>query len=254
MHLELQDYLIVCPFIFLAGLIDAIGGGGGLISLPAYLIAGLPTHSAIATNKLSSTCGTALATYRFFKNGLIHLKLAVPAILAAMVGSSIGSNLSMWIDEKILEYLLLLILPLTTFIVLNKKLLHDNENDTIILNRKTYMTAVLSALIIGMYDGLYGPGTGTFLIICFTMFNGMSMKMANAQAKVINLTTNITSLAVFLLHGQVLLPLGIAAAVFNMAGSYIGSSLVLKNGGKIVKPSILIVLFLLGLKIIGVFG
>ena len=86
----LSMFLIVCPFLFLAGLVDAIGGGGGLISLPAYLIAGLPTHTAIATNKLSSTCGTTLATARFIKNGLVNFKLAVPSVIMAIIGSAIG--------------------------------------------------------------------------------------------------------------------------------------------------------------------
>ena len=99
MEITLQTYFIVCPLLFLAGLIDAIGGGGGLISIPAYLIAGLPPHAAVATNKMSSTCGTSLATFRFMKNGLVNYKLAVPAVVAAVVGSSIGANVSMAIDE-----------------------------------------------------------------------------------------------------------------------------------------------------------
>ena len=103
MEITYQTFLIVCPFLFLAGLIDAIGGGGGLISLPAYLIAGLPPHAAVATNKLSSTCGTTLATLRFIKNGLVNLKLAIPSVIAAIIGSSIGANLSLLIKEEIMQ-------------------------------------------------------------------------------------------------------------------------------------------------------
>ena len=88
MNLTPVSFLIVCPMLFLAGFVDAIGGGGGLISLPAYLFAGLPVHQAIATNKLSSSCGTALSTVRFLKNGLVNLKLALPAVAAAFAGSS----------------------------------------------------------------------------------------------------------------------------------------------------------------------
>ena len=119
------------------------------------------------------------------------------------------------------------------------------------LNRRIYLTAVISALIIGGYDGFYGPGTGTFLIIAFTIFARLSIKTANAQAKTINLTTNITSLLVFLLNGQVLLPLGAAAALCNMLGGYIGAGLVMKNGARIAKPSILLLLGLLALKVVG---
>lgn len=252
-ELSASTFLIVCPFLFLAGLVDAIGGGGGLISLPAYLIAGLPPHIAVATNKMSSTCGTALATIRFIKNGLVNFKLAVPSIAAAVIGSSIGAHISMAVPEEIMLYVLIGVLPISAFLVLNKKLFHDKGSDTVILNKRTYLTATAAAFIIGIYDGFYGPGTGTFLIIAFTVFAHLSIKASNAQAKVINLTTNITSLIIFLLNGQVLIPVGIAAAICNMAGGYLGAGMVMKSGAKIVKPSILLVLFLLLLKILKVY-
>ena len=253
MEITYQTFLIVCPFLFLAGLIDAIGGGGGLISLPAYLIAGLPTHAAVATNKLSSTCGTTLATLRFIKNGLVNLKLAIPSVIAAIIGSSIGANLSLLIKEEIMLYIMIAILPICAFLVLNKKLFHDGGENEITLDRRTYITATIAALIIGMYDGFYGPGAGTFLIIAFTVFAKISMKTANAQAKVINLTSNITSLIIFLINGEVLFSVGIVAAACNMLGGYIGAGLVMKNGAKIVKPSIIFVLILLALKVAGVY-
>ena len=249
MEITFQTFLIVCPFLFLAGLVDAISGGGGLISLPAYLIAGLPPHTAIATNKMSSTCGTALATTRFIKNKLVNFKLALPAAVAAVIGATIGANLSLLVTETVLLYLMIAILPVCAFLVLNKKLFHDGVEDEIILNKRTYKIAIVIAIVVGLYDGFYGPGTGTFLIVAFTVFAKFSIKTANAQAKIINLTSNITSLIVFLLNGEVLLILGLAAAVCNMAGGYIGSGLVMKNGAKIVKPSIIFVLFLLAIKI-----
>ena len=253
MTLTPQMFLIICPMLFLAGLVDAIGGGGGLISLPAYLIAGLPPHAAVATNKLSSTCGTTLATLRFIKNGLVNLKLAIPSVIAAIIGSSIGANLSLLIKEEIMLYIMIAILPICAFLVLNKKLFHDGGENEITLDRRTYITATIAALIIGMYDGFYGPGTGTFLIIAFTVFAKISMKTANAQAKVINLTSNITSLIIFLINGEVLFSVGIVAAACNMLGGYIGAGLVMKNGAKIVKPSIIFVLILLALKVAGVY-
>jgi len=253
MELSLQTFLIVCPLVFLAGLIDAIGGGGGLISLPAYLIAGLPPHLAVGTNKISSPFGTALATYRFVRAGLVNLKLAIPAVIAAILGSSIGANISLLLPEKVMTYVLVIVLPVSAFLVMNKKIFNDNGNDHVTLDKRTYITAAVSAFVIGIYDGFYGPGTGTFLIIAFTIFAKLDLKMANAQAKVINLTTNVTALVVFLINGQVLIPLGLAAAACNMVGGYIGAGLAMKNGSKIVKPSILLVLFLLALKVIGIY-
>ena len=115
---------------------------------------------------------------------------------------------------------------------------------------RAVLACALSAFLIGLYDGFYGPGTGTFLIIAFTVFAHMSVRAANAHAKVINLTTNITSLAVFLLNGQVLIPLGLAAAACNMLGNYLGSGLVLSKGSRIVRPIVLAVLTLLLIKIL----
>lgn len=250
MEISVYTYLIVCPMLFLAGLIDAIGGGGGLISLPAYLLAGLPAHTAIATNKMSSTCGTTLATMRFIRAGLVNLKLAVPAVITAIAGSTIGAHLSLLVEEKVLMTVLFVMLPVSAFLVLNRKLFHDTGKEEVTLNKRTYATAMISAFLIGCYDGFYGPGTGTFLIIAFTVFSGLGIKTANAQAKVINLTSNITSLVIFILNGQVLFQVGIAAALCNMAGGYIGAGMVMKNGAKIVKPSIILVLILLAIRVI----
>ena len=252
MTLTPRMFLIVCPMLFLAGLVDAIGGGGGLISLPAYLFAGLPIHQTIATNKLSSTCGTALATVRFIREGLVNWKLSVPTIVFAMLGSSLGANLSMRVSDGVMEAVLFVVLPVVAFIVLNPKLFHDNAQHTPVLDRKLWITAVLSAFLVGIYDGFYGPGTGTFLIIAFTVFAKLDIRSANAQTKVINLTTNITSLVIFLMNGQVLIPLGLAAAVCNMAGNYVGAGLAMTKGSRITRPVIVLVLALLFLKVIGI--
>ena len=227
--LDWTTFLIVCPLVGLAGFVDAIGGGGGLISLPAYIIAGIPMHQAVATNKLSSACGTTLAVLRFLRNGLINMKLAGPSVAAAIVGSALGARISLLIDATILERALYFVLPVTAFIVMNK------------------------SLFSGIYDGAYGPGTGTFLIIALTVFAKMGVAPANAQSKVINLATNVASLAVFLWSGNVIVVLGLAAAVCGMIGGYLGAGLVMQKGAKIVKPIILAVLGLLALKLAGVY-
>ena len=250
MELFLTTFLLVCPLVFLAGLVDAIGGGGGLISLPAYIAAGLPVHQAIATNKMSSTCGTALAAGRFAKNRLIDWRIALPAVLTAIAGSWIGSQLSMRMPEKLMIYILYAVLPIAAFIVLNRHIFHDNPEYKEEEKQKMMILAAIAAFVIGIYDGFYGPGTGTFLIIALTVFAKMPVMKANGITKAINLTTNVTSLAVFLLHGQVLIPLGLAAAACNMLGGYLGAGLAMKQGAKIVRPVLIIVLALLMVKII----
>ncbi len=247
----LKTYLIVCPFVLLAGFVDAIGGGGGLISLPAYLIAGLPAHNAIATNKLSATCGTALATFRFARQGFIDWRMALPGMAAALVGAWCGAHLSLLVDSEVLTKVLYVILPLTAILVLRKDTLKERE--PVPYTRRTALIAAAAALVIGVYDGFYGPGTGTFLIIAFSLLAKMDVRSANGQCKAINLTTNVTSLVVFLRSGQAVIALGLAAAVCNMVGGWLGAGLALRAGAKITRPVILLVLVLLLLKVLGVF-
>lgn len=240
----------MCPLLFLAGFVDSIAGGGGLISLPAYLLAGLPIHSAIATNKFSSTFGTLIAVARFIKSGMVSLKLAAPGVICGIIGSTAGAKLSMVIPEKVHLTMLLIVLPLAAFCVLNKKLFKDYGNDNKAIAAHSIVIAAICAFLIGLYDGMYGPGTGTFLIIAFTVGARLSIAQANANAKVINLSTNVAALTVFLLNGQVLITVGIAAALSNMLGNYLGAGLVLTRGVKVVRPIIIAVLALLLAKII----
>ena len=250
MTLTPLTFLIVCPLVFLAGFVDAIGGGGGLISLPAYVFAGLPMHMAIATNKLSSASGTAVATARFAKKKLIDLKLAVPSVILAFAGSSLGARISLTLDERIMRYLLIAVLPVAAFFVLNRHLFNDKGEDRVTYDLRTFATACIAAFAVGIYDGLYGPGTGTFLIIAFNVFAKLDVGHANGQSKAINLATNLAALTVFLLNRQVIFPLGLAAAACNMTGNWIGSGLAIKNGAKIVRPIILAVLALLFVRIL----
>ena len=180
----------------------------------------------------------------------MNWRLAIPTVIAAMLGSSLGATASMAVEEGVMENLLLLVLPCAAVIVLRSRAFR--EEGELRLNRRTWVIALLSAAVVGFYDGFYGPGTGTFLIIAFTAFAGFPLSRANAHAKVINLTTNLTSLGVFLTGGQVVFALGLAGAVCNMAGNFLGAELALKRGAKITKPVILVVLSLLALKILGI--
>ena len=154
--------------------------------------------------------------------------------------------------EGVMEGILFVILPVVAFLVLNPRIFHDNAQTEAAWNKRTVLTAVISSLVVGVYDGFYGPGTGTFLIVAFTVFAKLNIRTANAQAKVINLTTNITSLTIFLMNGQVVFLLGLAAAACNMAGNYVGSGLAMTKGSRITRPAILLVLGLLFLKVLGI--
>ena len=243
------QFFIVCPMVFLAGFVDAIAGGGGLISLPAYLLAGVPMHQAIATNKLSSATGTTISTIRYCRNTKVDWSIAGPAIVLSLIGSSIGAKLTMMMPESVLKVVLLVVLPVTAVFVFRKNALVEKQSGSV-SHRRMLLITWIAALAIGCYDGFYGPGTGTFLLLVMVGLAKMDMMQAAANTKLINLASNISALAAFLIGGKVVLTLGLAASVFSIAGHYTGSSMVMKNGTKIVKPIILVVLVLLFLKVI----
>lgn len=240
--------LLIGLGVFCASFVDAIGGGGGIISVPIYLLTGLPTHFALGTNKMSSCIGTAASTFRYIKNGYVYWKLALPSIVFALVGSHLGTRLQLMMDEKYLQYLLLIVLPVVAFIILKQKKLPEQSGDiSAWLQRTIVMSA---AFIIGIYDGFYGPGTGTFLLIIFCNLAKMDIRTASGNMKIVNLSSNVGGLLTSLMAGKVLVPIGLIAAAFSIAGHYIGAGFTIKNGSKIVRPVILTVLALLAVKII----
>jgi uncharacterized membrane protein YfcA len=241
--------LIICPLVFAAGLIDAIAGGGGLISLPAYLIAGLPPHNAIATNKLSSSIGTCASTARFIKNKCVDWPTAIPSAVLAVLGSIAGAKLILAIDDNAIRYIMLVLVPVLAFVVLKKRDLSAESLEPVSRKRQ-FLVVCLAALFVGMYDGFYGPGTGTFLLIAYTQLAKLPLRLAAGNVKIANLSSNFGSLVVFLLNGQAIIPIGLISAVFAIAGHYLGAGLMLKNGAKIVKPFILTVLGLLFIRLI----
>lgn len=249
MELTIQTFLIVCPMVFLAGFVDSIAGGGGLISLPAYLIAGVPMHHAIATNKLSSSTGTVISTVRLCKNRFVDWGLALPCVSMAVLGSFGGAHLALLASDQLLKWMLIPLLPVVAFYVMKKKNLDENSEISI-SRRKQWVLCALCSLLVGCYDGFYGPGTGTFLLILYTGVAKLPVGKAAGTVKLANLSSNLMALAVFLFSKKIVIGLGLAASVFSIAGHYMGAGMVMKNGNKIVRPIILVVLLLLFIKII----
>ncbi len=245
---DLLTFLIVCPLVFLGGFVDAVAGGGGLISLPAYMIAGLPVHAAIGTNKLSSAMGTTVATARLAKAHFIPWKKALPCVIAALIGSNLGAHLALLVGDAIFKRIMLVILPLTALYILRTRNLEDVGEEYPLL--KTDLIASGIALVIGMYDGFYGPGTGTFLILLLTRLAHFRLGEANGVAKSINLSTNVSSLCVYLLNGKVVLLLGLAAGLCGVAGNYIGITFFKSRGSRAVRPLMLAVLTVFFIRIL----
>lgn len=248
--LALWAVLLCCCGAFLAALIDAIGGGGGIILLPTYLMAfsGLPTYYALGTSKTTSSIFTLFSTARFIKRGYVDWGLCLPGIVLSLLGSTAGVWLQHHTPDAALKYMLIAVLPVVAFITLRDKEWPDEPGE--ISRKKQLLIVCAAALIIGMYDGYYGPGTGTFLMMAFIRLAKMDVRHASGCTKVLNLASNVGSFISVLRAGYVFLGVGLICAAAGIVGANIGSSLALKNGSKLVKPTVVFVLILLCLKVV----
>lgn len=237
--------VIVCPLVFLAGLVDSVAGGGGLISLPAYLLAGLPAHLASGTNKCSNAFGTFLSAGRFLKRGDVHLPSAAAAAGGSVIGAWIGVRLNLIVPEQVLYYVMLAIVPVMAVFLLVKRDFGAEDRSGTLHQGRLMATAAGIGLVIGGYDGFFGPGAGTIMIMAFTGLCRFDLLTASGNTKVANLAGIITSLVTYALAGKVMWSVGIPAALCSTAGHYVGSGLVLKDGAKIVRPMFFVVLVLL---------
>ncbi|MDR0795890.1 MAG: TSUP family transporter [Tannerella sp.] len=244
-----EQLLIICPLIFISGLVDSIAGGGGLISLPAYHVTGFSPHFALGTNKFVSCIGTVFSTMRFVKNKNYNLTSAIQSILFALIGASIGAKIAIYLDVIVLRYILVFGIPVIAVIVYKKKNLEKRKPKNL-SKIKIIIYSSCIGLIIGGYDGFFGPGTGTFLILIYTSVLGFDLLTSMGNAKLVNLSSNLASLVVFFVEGKILFEIGIPAAFCAITGHYIGSGFAIKKGQTIVRPMLLVVLILLLTKII----
>lgn len=238
-------WLIVCPLVFLGGLIDAVAGGGGLITLPAYLLAGLPAHLASGTNKCGNAFGTFLSTWRFLKRGDVHIPSAAVGAAGALAGAWLGARLNLIMPEQMLYYVMLAVVPvMAVFLLLKRDFGQEDRSGELGLGQLMAMTAVIG-LVIGGYDGFFGPGAGTFLMLAFTGLCRFDLLTASGNTKMANSASNLASLVTFALAGKVMWSVGIPAALCGIAGNYVGSGLALKSGAKVICPMFFVVLVLL---------
>ena len=257
--------LLICVGVFLGAFMDAIAGGGGIITVPTYLmgLSNLPIYNALGTNKLSSGIGTIFSTARFIHQGLVDWKLFAPAVILSLTGSVCGTWLQHHTPAVVLKYLLLagavlhagrptipgllLVLPVVAFITLRTRKWPDETAPLDPWLRRLIIWG--SAFVIGGYDGYYGPGTGTFMMIALVRFAKLDTRHAAGGVKVVNLASNLGSLFTALRAGYVLVGVGLISSVASILGHYIGAGLAIKNGSKIVRPTVIAVLLLLTVKV-----
>ena len=238
----MMTLLLLCAFSMLAGFIDAVVGGGGLIQLPAVLILlpGVPVPTLLGTNKFASFFGTSVAVQRYARHVSIDWKLIAPAAFSAGVFAFIGSRAVTLLNPAVLRPLVLVLLiavAIYVFLVKELGLIHRPKHPP----GKARWLAMLIGAVIGFYDGFFGPGTGSFLIFAFVGIFGFDFLSASASAKAVNWTTNIASLLYFATHGNVLYGVGLAMAASNIVGATLGAHVAIAKGSRFVRVFFLVI-------------
>ena len=243
MEISLAILVILCVFFFLAGFVDSVAGGGGLISTPALLLCGVPPHMALGTGKFASTLGSLTSLWTFARNHLVVLRIAPAGFVSAFLGGMAGSALAMHIDSAMLGKLLVFLLPVGMAISLFSGKLVSAEGE--LPERYLWPRVILMGFLIGSYDGFFGPGTGSFFIIAQHLILHMGLVRASATAKVFNLASNAGAFAVFASGGVTLFSLGIPLAVANILGNQLGTRMAIRIGTRMVRNFLYVTLSLL---------
>jgi len=227
--------VLLCIAGFVASFVDSIAGGGGLISVPAFMLAGLPPHMVLGTNKFSATAGSFTSSLKFIRSGKANFKLLKYLIPFTLIGSMLGVRAVLYIDQKFLTPLvLILIMFIGIYTLFSKSLgLEDKFKG---LTKKNVIFGIILALSLGFYDGFFGPGTGSFLVFGFINIFGFNFVSSSANARILNFTSNITALVLFALSGQIDYMLGVPVAIFMILGARMGTSVALSKGSKLIKP------------------
>jgi uncharacterized membrane protein YfcA len=247
---ELSDLLPLCIAALFAGWIDAVSGGGGLVQLPALLVV-LPNASPVqilATNKLSSVCGTTVSATTMARRVRPDLRTALPMAGVAFVGAVLGALCASLMPEDVFRPLVLVLLVVVAVYTLRRPDLGEVQAlrwD----GRKHYVAATLAGLGIGFYDGIFGPGTGSFLVFTLVSLLGYAFIQASAKARIVNLATNLGALAVFIPQGAPLWGLGLSMGACNIAGGWLGAHSAIRGGSRFVRTVFLVVVAALVVKL-----
>jgi len=239
---SLFTLLILSVLAFIAGFIDAVVGGGGLIQLPALLVTlpNSPLPTIFGTNKIAALSGTSIAAFQYAKRIRFNVKLLIVISAASFIASYFGAKIVSIINPATLKPIILIILIAIAIYTFIKKDLGKVETKQLPLTRQMILGAAIG-LIIGFYDGFFGPGTGSFFVLAFVVILGFEFVQASAYAKIVNCMTNISALIVFIRQGNYIIGIAILMAVFNIAGSVIGSKMALKRGNGFIRVFFLII-------------
>lgn len=246
-ELAFQSLLLLFLAAFIAGFIDSIAGGGGLITLPAMLIAGIPPLQTLGTNKLQSMFGAGSATIAYARKGHVDLRSQLPMAALAGLGGALGAILATIVPGDVLRALMpFLLVAIAAYFALK-----PNLSDVDRHQRMTpFLFGVTFVPLIGFYDGVFGPGTGSFFMLAFVSLAGFGMLKATAHTKLLNLSSNVGAFLVFLANGVVLWKVGLLMGLGQFLGAQAGSRLAMRNGARLIKPLLIVTCVALAVKLL----
>ncbi len=232
MELSIQTLAVLFGAAVLGGFVDSIAGGGGIITVPALLAVGLPPHLALGTNKLQAVFGSFTAAMNYRRGGMVRWRNMVGGIACTAAGALVGTLAVQTVSADLLTRVIPLLLMAIFLYMLCRPELGATHQPHRISPRLFYL---IFGLLLGFYDGFFGPGTGSFWAMAFISGLGFDLKKTTAHTKVMNFTSNLTALAFFMLGGNVLLVAGLVMGVGQVAGAFLGSHLVLARGTRFIR-------------------
>lgn len=238
MHdVALDLFLILFAVSIFAGFVDSIAGGGGLITIPAMLIMGITPLEALGTNKLQSQFGSASATIAYARRGHVDLKQQYPMAIMSMLGGMLGAIAAAFVPADVLRTIMpFLLIAIAIYFALKPQLSDIDSHRRI----TPFLFGLTAVPLIGFYDGVFGPGAGSFYMLAFVVLAGFGMLKATAHTKLLNLGSNFGGFVIFALNGAILWKLGLAMGLGQFIGAQLGSRLAMRNGVRIIRPLLVI--------------
>lgn len=254
---EIYKLILICPLIFIASVIDAVVGSGSIISVPTYLVAGLPVHYAYGTQKFVSFWGTLVSAIRYIKNKKYEFKLVIIFSILCMIGTFMGSKLMLCIDDIYLRYIVIFLILLYFIFSIVKKYLKFNKqeikNENKVKNVSPSKRLILSfifGIIIGLYGGTIGIGLTTILILIFIKIFNINQVKASGNARIITCSLNLVAMVTFLIEKKIIFTIAIPETISSMLGNYVGAGLAMKKSDKIMRPLLKIIFIILFVELI----
>ena len=248
LHIGLLGLCFLAAAAFFAGLIDSVAGGGGLISLPATLLAGVPPQMALGTGKFMASMGTAASFLTYARSGVVAWRVAAVGAGFSLIGSILGSRTVLFIDNAVLGKVILVLLPLAALLTFMP--IRSPREGKSVGTFALYAVTPLLCACIGFYDGFFGPGTGSFMLLGLHCLLGLGLVTSSATAKAFNLASNVSSLIVFIVSGKIYYFAALPMALANVAGNIVGSRLALRKGPTVIRRMLFVSLGLLFISLV----